>query len=148
MKQNYALIFLIIFLIFSLRPLNAQNQTQIEEIKRKTNLQELQKLETKFRAQQTEQRRRALELAQINNWPTFYLKDGSFFGLIGVTEDNRPIYYKTNNEDAARSTRTDWLHNGGGLGLDIEGQGMTAYVWDGGVARSTHQEYDGIGGEN
>ena len=50
MKQNYALIFLITFLIFSLRPLNAQNQTQIEEIKRKTNLQELQKLETKFKS--------------------------------------------------------------------------------------------------
>eukprot|EP00218_Dolichomastix_sp_CCMP3274_P013293 CAMPEP_0170150948 /NCGR_PEP_ID=MMETSP0033_2-20121228/48101_1 /TAXON_ID=195969 /ORGANISM="Dolichomastix tenuilepis, Strain CCMP3274" /LENGTH=62 /DNA_ID=CAMNT_0010388017 /DNA_START=443 /DNA_END=628 /DNA_ORIENTATION=- len=25
---------------------------------------------------------------------------------------------------------------------------MTAHVWDGGVARSTHQEYDGAGGNN
>ncbi len=38
------------------------------------------------------------------------------------------------------------MHNTGSLGLDLEGQNMTAYVWDLGVPLTTHQEYDGPGG--
>lgn len=47
------------------------------------------------------------------------------------------------NKDASHSTRTDHLNSGGSLGLNLMGQNMTAYVWDGGIARATHQEYSG-----
>lgn len=33
------------------------------------------------------------------------------------------------------------LHDGGNLGLNIEGQGITAAIWDGGYSRQTHEEF-------
>ena len=62
--------------------------------------------------------------------------------------DGQPIYYTTFNVAAAESTRADHLHTGGSLGLNVDGQNMIAHVWDGGLARSSHQEYDGAGGTN
>jgi hypothetical protein len=58
-------------------------------------------------------------------------KDGQFFELIKVSKDGYPFYYTTYNANAAISTRANTMHNGGLLGLNIEGQGMTAHVWDG-----------------
>lgn len=84
----------------------------------------------------------AIRFAKINNLPiTFIGKNGSFSEIQKI-ENGNPIYYSTNNMDAARSTRTNFLHSGGNLGLNIEGQNMTAYVWDGGLARTTHVEFD------
>jgi subtilisin-like proprotein convertase family protein len=127
----------------------SQTLNQINEIRKNSKIKKLQSLQTQLRTEQANQKQRALELAQQNNWPVEYTDDqGTTFGLIGVTEDNKPLYYQTDNVAAARSTRTNWLHQDGGLGLNIEGQGMTAHVWDAGVARATHQEYDGAGGSN
>ena len=63
-------------------------------------------------------------------------------------ENNEPIYFTTFNTDAAESTRTNHLHSGGSLNLNLMGKDMTAHVWDAGIARITHQEYDGSGGSN
>ena len=127
----------------------SQTVTEVQEIQKKTNIEKLKTLEKKFQLEQSQNKQRALTLAQINGWPLKYTdQEGSYHELISVSEDNRPIYYKTDNIAAAISTRANWLHNGGGLGLNIEGQGMIAHVWDGGIARSTHVEYDGVGGEN
>lgn len=150
MKQNYALLTLAFCLVLSSISLGAQNQVQIQEIKKKSNLIKLEELKANFTNQLTQKKEEALRLAQINNWPLkFTAPDGSYRELVSVTEEGAPIYLATFfDTGAARSTRTDWMHNGGGLGLNIEGQGMTAHIWDGGIARTTHQEYDGPGGEN
>ena len=55
--------------------------------------------------------------------------------------DGKPVYLTTDNSDSANATRTNFLHNGGGLGLNLEGQNMTIGVWDGGSARRTHNEF-------
>ncbi|WP_242091682.1 S8 family serine peptidase [Aestuariivivens sediminicola] len=55
--------------------------------------------------------------------------------------DNKPIYITTDNVNAAISTKTDKLHNGGDLGLNLEGQNMNIAIWDGGRVRLTHQEF-------
>ena len=149
MKQNYIKVMLTIFLVYSSLQAGSQTLNQINEIRSTYDLEKLESLKQRLSSEQASQRQRALSLAQANNWPVTYTdQDGNFYGLVGVTENNRPLYYKTDNTSAARSTRTNWLHNGGGLGLDLEGQGMTVHVWDGGVARTSHQEYDGAGGEN
>ena len=75
-------------------------------------------------------------------------QDGSYAELQRVLDDGTPIYYTTFNVDAAESTRADYLNTGGGLGLNVNGNGYLAHVWDGGHARETHQEYDGPGGNN
>ena len=86
-------------------------------------------------------------MAKTNNWPTIIEKDGKYAEIQKVV-DGKPIYYTTYNVDAAISTRTNHLNSGGSLGLNLNGQNMTAYVWDGGIARASHQEYDGAGGSN
>ncbi|WP_299181918.1 S8 family serine peptidase [uncultured Chryseobacterium sp.] len=61
--------------------------------------------------------------------------------IMDVTPDGSPIYMTTYNEGAAITARANRLYSGGSLGLNIQGQGMTVGVWDGGSVRSTHQEF-------
>lgn len=86
---------------------------------------------------------------RLNN---FFLQNPNYkkiskFGEMGIQElidilpDGQPLYYKTYNSGAATTARATSLYNGGSLGLNIQGQGMTAGVWDGGSVRSTHQEF-------
>ncbi|QSE97887.1 S8 family serine peptidase [Fulvivirga lutea] len=126
----------------------AQNKAQREQIQEKSNITKLNQLEVEFRQKAESEKRAAIEQAERNGWPIrTSLSDGRLIELQKVV-DGQPIYYTTFNVDAARSTRTDHLNSGGSLGLSLNGQNMTAYVWDGGLARSTHQEYDGAGGSN
>lgn len=53
-----------------------------------------------------------------------------------------PIYYSTDNSNAATSTRVNFLRSGGGLGLNLTGTGMVPRMWDGGPIHN-HQEYAG-----
>ncbi len=148
MKQSYKKMILTIcicsisFFAFS------QKANQVKEIQKEYDLTKLKNLEKKFQKKQSLEKQKATSLAQINGWPLTYIENGSYHELMFVTEDNKPIYYSTFNVDAATSTRANFMHSGGGLGLNVEGQGMTAHVWDGGLARTTHQEYDGPGGDN
>lgn len=141
----------LLFLTLSIFSLYAFSQTklEVEKIKKSYDLKKLKSLSKKYEKQYLQDKQKALAMAQQKGWRVKYTdSNGSLYELMKVTDDGFPLYYKTDNSDAAISTRTDYLHNGGGLGLNLEGQGMTVYVWDGGLARSTHQEYDGIGGDN
>ena len=87
-------------------------------------------------------------LANKKGWKLKYRSsEGSMHELVRVSEEGKPIYYTTLNVDATVSTRTNFLHREGGLGLNVEGQEMIVHVWDSGIARATHQEYDGDGYE-
>lgn len=55
--------------------------------------------------------------------------------------DNQPIYITTHNVNSAEATRTNFLHPGGGLNLNLEGENMTIGVWDGDNVRDTHSEF-------
>ena len=126
-----------------------QTQAEKTEITKNYNQQELTKLELELKQKSDDSKKRALELAALNGWPlTFTTAEGSFAELQGVDENDNPLYYVTSNVDAAESTRTNHLNSGGSLGLNLNGDNMTAYVWDGGIARAGHQEYDGLGGTN
>ncbi|CAM1358086.1 Peptidase S8 [Tenacibaculum litopenaei] len=128
--------------------LQAQTKGEVEQIRRGYNLTKLESLKQDLLESASNERKQALRLAKQNGWETkFTTKDGRVLELQRVV-DGKPIYYTTFNVDAAKSTRTNHLHSGGSLGLNLMGQGMTAHVWDGGLARTTHQEYDGAGGNN
>lgn len=149
MKQKHIKKGMVLFALFLSSFVFSQTVTEVQEIKKKSNVEKLKTLEKKFELKQRQNKERALTLAQINGWVIRYTdQNGSLHELVSVTENGDPIYNSTFDLGAARSTRTDWLHNAGGLGLNVEGQGMTAHVWDGGIARTTHREYDGLGGEN
>ncbi|WP_299619244.1 S8 family serine peptidase [uncultured Tenacibaculum sp.] len=149
MKNNYCTKLLLFAGLLSLGfQSNAQNKKQIEQIRSQYNLTKLQKIEKSIESKENLQRKEAVKIAKQQGWETsITTKDGVFLQLQKVI-DGTPVYYKTFNVDAARSTRTNHLNNGGSLGLNLMGQGMTAHVWDGGIARASHQEYDGAGGNN
>ncbi|MGG8498128.1 S8 family serine peptidase, partial [Tenacibaculum sp. TC6] len=128
--------------------LQAQNKSEVEQIRRGYNLTKLETLKQNLQKNALNEKQEALRLAKQNGWQTrFTTKDGRMVELQRVV-NGKPIYYTTFNVDAAKSTRTNHLHSGGSLGLNLMGQNMTAHVWDGGLARTTHQEYDGAGGNN
>ncbi|WP_298314471.1 S8 family serine peptidase [uncultured Aquimarina sp.] len=127
----------------------AQTPEQKNQIRQNSNVTVLNQLQVQNAKKAALQKKEAVEAAKKNGWPiTTTLKDGTFYELQKLTAEGKPIYYKTFNVAAARSTRTDHLNNGGSLGLNLDGQNMTAHVWDGGHARASHQEYDGPGGNN
>lgn len=68
-------------------------------------------------------------------------EEGKVYKLKRVTLEGFPLYYTTTNVNAAKSTRTNFLHPNGGLNLNLEGQNMNIATWDGGPALVTHQEF-------
>lgn len=81
----------------------------------------------------------------LTNNPTY--KKTIRFGEMGVKElidvlpTGEPMYIETYNDGAATTARAKSLYSGGSLGINIQGQGMTAGIWDGGSVRTTHQEF-------
>lgn len=128
----------------------AQSPADREKIVSRYDQSALQQVKSQIDKKIIQQRSELEQYAKTNNIPLRKeLKDGTLIELQYIDPvTGAPIYYSTYNVAAARSTRTNFLHNNGGLGLNVEGQNMTAYVWDGGLARATHQEYDGPGGNN
>ena len=148
MKKNYVSQFLIVFL-FSSISIVAQTEQEKKTIIKNYDLAKLNNLKEKYTSKFISEKNEAVLLAAQKGWDLTYTDaNGSFYELAKISKEGKPLYFKTDNVDAAISTRANFMHNNGGLGLNIEGQEMTAYVWDGGLARATHQEYDGIGGDD
>ncbi|MFT5926134.1 MAG: subtilisin-like proprotein convertase family protein [Rubritalea sp.] len=132
----------LIALLFSALFTAAQTVEERAQIIKSNNQVELQQLIVDLNAQYIKDQENILEYSTNNNSSIFKKnEDGSFDQLIRVNDDGTPIFYSLDNVDSGISTRADRLHNGSTLGLNIEGQGMTAYVWDGGPARVGHQEF-------
>jgi subtilisin-like proprotein convertase family protein len=132
----------LVAMLFSMLFMTAQTAEQRAQIVKANNQEELQNLIVELKVKELKDQEQALEFSRQNNIPMFIENaNGSFDQLMRVTEQGIPLYYTLDNVDAAISTRTNTLHNSGILGLNVEGQGMTAYVWDGGPVRINHQEF-------
>ncbi|WP_424961542.1 S8 family serine peptidase [Ekhidna sp.] len=127
----------------------AQTFQQRQEISNTYDKSRLTQLRQEFKQKEDSRRAQAINMASMRGWEILKPNsDGSVDELVAVSRDGKPIYYTIFNADAARSTRADHLNIGGSLGLSLDGQNMTAHVWDGGPTRVTHQEFDGPGGNN
>lgn len=127
----------------------AQTIKERQKISDTYDLVKLNQLKNNFSNRSAERKTQAIQLAAQQGWEVLRANsDGSVDELIAVSRDGSPIYYTIHNVDAARSTRADHLNIGGSTGLNLDGQNMTAHVWDGGPTRPTHQEFDGAGGSN
>ena len=136
-------------LLFSLTIANAQTDAQKAQIKSGYDQTKLSTLQVLYKNKAEANKLRAIQLAKQNGWEVSKLNsDGTIDELVSVSPDGRPVYYTIYNDDAAISTRAVHLNTGGNLGLNLDGQNMTAHVWDGGATRVTHQEFDGPGGTN
>ncbi len=109
----------------------------------------LQAISNEFQLKSDANRKKAFELAAINNWVIFRVeKDGTVIALQGVDDLGFPLYLKTfNNTTAAGTTRTNSLYTGGSLGLSLNGSSDNLIgrvgIWDGGSVLLNHQEFSG-----
>ena len=128
---------------------SAQTPQQIQKITSLYDKTYLQELANQSLQKSEKEKKAALAYAQLRNIPVSYTtEDGTYVELQQILPDGTPIYYETHNAEAARSTRTDHLNNGGSTGYNLNGENMSAYVWDGGHPRITHQEFENSGRNN
>lgn len=145
-KLLFRKLVLFIFLLVSSLVVG-QTQADIEKIRASYNLPKLKQLETEFSIRYAKDRKFALEYAKKKNIPILITKDSSYQELQRIEPDGTPIYYKSHNANCAISTRTNHLNSEGSLGLNLDGQDMTVYLWDGVHPRVTHVDFDSAEGE-
>jgi len=133
-------VFYLLFIVL-LMPLFSSAQNPVLD---GTNVERLQELAKIFKERAAAQKAAALKLAEQNGWPVHKdLGNGKAMELMAVSQSGKPIYYITDNLNAAKTVSTDKLWPGGSSGLNLDGTGMTAGEWDEGSIRATHQELTG-----
>ena len=71
------------------------------------------------------------------------LPNGKILELQRFAPGAGPVFYVTNNVDAADTVSTDELWPGGSAGLSLDGSGMTVGEWDGGAVLADHPDLYG-----
>jgi hypothetical protein len=71
------------------------------------------------------------------------LPNGRILELQRIAPGIGPVFYITNNVDAADTVSTDEVWPGGSAGLNLDGAGMTVGEWDGGAVFATHTDLIG-----
>jgi len=78
--------------------------------------------------------------AKANGKPMRFERDGVLYELKAIWE-GKPLYYKTYNVNAAISTAADQVRDA--IPYNLDGDGVTVGVWDGGEVLTSHQEFGG-----
>jgi len=71
------------------------------------------------------------------------LPNGRVLELQRIAPGIGPVFYITNNIDAADTVSTDEVWPGGSTGLNLDGSGMTLAEWDGGAVFAEHPDFTG-----
>jgi len=141
--MKYHLLSLMVLAFFT-TSVFGQTPEEIKTITSQYDLSLLKSKQTFYRKIAKTEKEKAHVQAAAKGWPIFIKKDdGNILELMRLTPDGYPIYYATENVSAARATRASFLHSGGGMGLNLNGQGMTVRVWDGGNVRASHTAFGG-----
>lgn len=119
----------------------AQSADQLKNVVKNTNVTALKTLSEQYNNEYLQRESRIKSYLERNPSVARTSKlDGVYTEIYDVV-NGEISYYSTSNKFGAQTIRANRLYSGGTLGLNIEGQGMMAYVWDGGVVRNTHQEF-------
>ena len=120
-------------------PLSAQN-----DVANATNKAALNKLSIQFKKRSEAARKHARNVAKRSNLPVRQdLPDGGVMEIQRISPTGKPVFYITNNADAADTVSTDEVHPGGLTGLNLDGSGMKVGEWDEAAVLSSHQEFTG-----
>ncbi|OJX52189.1 MAG: hypothetical protein BGO88_16665 [Flavobacterium sp. 38-13] len=136
MKNYYVLIS-----VFCTSILFSQSKEDLKEVIKNTNVPELMELNKKFQAEYAERQERINDYLLKNPQASRVIKDEFSKKEIYDVVNGEVSYYVTSNAGSSATIRTNRLYSGGSLGLNVQGQGMKAFVWDGGGARTTHVEF-------
>ncbi|MCX7785403.1 MAG: S8 family serine peptidase [candidate division WOR-3 bacterium] len=127
-------LFAIIFVIFSIGNLWAQIETQREWL-----LRYAQEQKEKYQRERAE----AESIAKSLNLPILDIDELGRTIELQRFENGRPVYYITENLNAAKTISTDKVWPGGSGGFSFTGASEILGIWDAGKVRNTHQELTG-----
>lgn len=133
-------------LIFSsfLNPVLSQNTQDLQQILKVTNVTELRRMSADLQKQSEIKHRQAIDQAIRKGWMIRNTgKDGTSIELKELGKNGIPVYYITDNLNAAKTVSTNKVWSGGSVGLNLSGLGITLREWDESAPRPTHQEYSG-----
>ena len=100
--------------------------------------------EAKKRVEQYENRHKFYKAYNLlNNQSTEEDDPSVTTQLKDVGPDGTLYYFGTDNDAAARTTRTNKLHPSSGLGYNLTGEGEKIAIWDAGVVREFHETFTG-----
>jgi hypothetical protein len=127
-----------VFLCASLQA-TAQNDITVS-----TRALELQALAEQLRERDQRDRAQVAEYARRLGIPARRELPGDrVLELQRIVPGKGPLFYITNNLDAADTVSTDEVWPGGSVGLDLDGGGMTVGAWDGGAVFAAHPDFAG-----
>ncbi|WP_293892404.1 S8 family serine peptidase [Flavobacterium sp.] len=141
MKKKF---FLLLAISLGTCTIFAQSPAEVKKIIATYDMAKLKNTEVFYRKKEQADKQKAVAAALMKNWPLIIKnEDGNFSELMRLSPEGLPIYYSTQNVNAAKSTRANHLNTGGSLGLNLNGQGMVVREWDGGNVRTTHTAFGG-----
>lgn len=141
MKHHRAL--LTTLLLATLITATLNSQTDLRKIREATNASEMTRRSALASQEFARKKAEAVLFAKARNLPLVIDTDEYYAELMYIDDAGVPVYYKTNNIIAAQTTNTNELHNGGSLGLNLEGSGFIIGEWDGGAVLGTHEQLSG-----
>ncbi|WP_291871152.1 S8 family serine peptidase [Maribacter sp.] len=136
---------LVMGFLFILSPLLSYGQTKTQKTKitKVYNISKIDKMVSKLENRFFQKQKEISYLAQKNGWQLKEeLPNGSTIELLDIGEDGTPIYYTTFYDHVSTTSRASSLYKDGLLRLGITGKGMQVGVWDAGIVRKTHVEFD------
>ncbi len=137
MKMKITLLLITFFTGF----LYAQTPAQLRQVIDQTDVATLKILSAEFKEEYESRQEKINNFLALNpQFPKRYVEDLVEYEIYDI-ENNTPVYSQTDNRNSAITSRSNRLYNGGALGLNVQGQGMTAHIWDGGIALQTHVEF-------
>lgn len=134
-----ALLFIVNLLYFS--PLSTFAQSEVIDA---TNVERLKEMAEEFRQRHETQKAAAIAKAIEEGWIIREeYEDGGVIEIQGLNIHGIPIYYVTDNLNAAKTVSTYNVWPGGSAGLSLDGSGMIVGEWDSDGVLTTHQELSG-----
>lgn len=138
-----SMIFLPSFIVFFHQG-NAQNAQDFQQIRSATNIPALEKFSAEMKTKAGIKRNEAEKMASKQGW---ILKkedeNGNAAELKELRSNGMPVYFSSGNLTSAKTISTSKVWSGGGLGLNLSGNGITLREWDQSAVRKTHQELAG-----
>lgn len=124
--------------------MSAQTEAQRKVYQKEYDFAALRAISTESSAKFKADRAKAYQIAEaLGLEKTFITHDGAHAELMGLTESGKPLYFVTNNRNAAFTSGIVELNTGGSLGLDLNGQGMYTAMWDQNRPRGSHNTFGG-----
>ncbi|QYJ68462.1 S8 family serine peptidase [Flavobacterium litorale] len=144
MKKNTVKLFVLALTLGSSMIAFGQTAEEKAAIVKNYDLQKNEELYQRIKAKEDASYKRALELAELKGWALKKeTKDGYTSILVGVDDNDQPIYIMPYNAGAATTARVNTINSGGLFGLNLNGQGMVLGIWEPGRVRTSHIDLAG-----